>query len=74
MYKIVKTKDGSLTIISPTTGDTYHSMGGEISESNYVYIKNGLLKKLKDSNKVKSINILEVGFGTGLNCYLTRLN
>lgn len=74
MYKIVLTKDGSHTIISPITGDTYHSMGGAISESHYVYIENGFLFKQNSLNYNRDINILEIGFGTGLNCFLTRLN
>lgn len=74
MYKLVITKDGSHTIVSPTTGDTYHSIGGAITESYYVYIKNGLLFKQNSLDANNHLNILEIGFGTGLNCYLTRLN
>ena len=47
----------------------YHSKKGAISESKYVYIKNGFSQLKK--NYVK---ILEVGMGTGLNILLTLLN
>ena len=47
----------------------YHSKKGAISESKYVFIKNGFSQLKK--NYVK---ILEVGMGTGLNILLTLLN
>src|SRR6056297_521731 len=72
MYSLINTKDCSSTIVSPHTGDTYHSMDGAISESIYVYIKQGLSYLI--NKHLKSINILEIGFGTGLNCYLSKLN
>ena len=42
--------------------ETYHSENGAINESQHVFIQNGL--SLIDK---KEINILEIGFGTGLN-------
>ncbi len=61
MYKHLHTNDGSSTLISPQTGDTYHSMDGAISESLYVYIEQGLHSISSRTNK-ETINILEIGF------------
>tara|TARA_B100000989_G_scaffold200517_1_gene151595 strand:+ start:195 stop:791 length:597 start_codon:yes stop_codon:yes gene_type:complete len=47
----------------------YHSKKGAISESKYVFIKNGFSQLKK-----KYVKILEVGMGTGLNILLTLLN
>jgi len=47
-------------------GETYHSKNGALQEAKHVFIKNGI-KKLKK----KEINILELGFGTGLNVLVT---
>lgn len=64
--KIVITNDGSHSIFNPEVNETYHSKHGAIVEAEYVFIKNGLLVENK-----KQFNILEVGFGTGLNALLT---
>ena len=64
--KIVITNDGSHSIFNPEVNETYHSRHGAIVEAEYVFIKNGLLAENK-----KKFNILEVGFGTGLNALLT---
>lgn len=65
---LIKTKDGSSSLYSHHFNDSYHSQHGAIQESTHVFIKNGLdLVATKKSN----INILELGFGTGLNLLLT---
>ena len=64
--KLVITNDGSHSIFNPEVNETYHSKHGAIVEAEYVFIKNGLLVENK-----KKINILEIGFGTGLNALLT---
>ena len=64
--KIIMTNDGSHSIYSSNFKESYHSLNGSISESLHVFIKNGL----KTVNK-ENINILEIGFGTGLNALLT---
>ena len=66
--KIIDTLDQSKTVIRLDIDEAYHSCRGAVSESKYVYIKQGLgyLNKSK-------INLLEVGFGTGLNTWLTYL-
>jgi tRNA U34 5-methylaminomethyl-2-thiouridine-forming methyltransferase MnmC len=60
------TADGSKTLYIPEWNESYHSKHGAIQEAYHVFIKNGL-----DLFKNKSINILEMGFGTGLNCLIT---
>lgn len=59
-------EDGSTTLYRPDLDEHYHSKHGAIQESLHVFINAGL-KKLS----VSEINILEVGFGSGLNAYLT---
>ncbi|MFY9151400.1 MAG: tRNA (5-methylaminomethyl-2-thiouridine)(34)-methyltransferase MnmD [Prolixibacteraceae bacterium] len=60
------TEDGSHTIYLPELDEHYHSIHGAIQESQHIYINQGLLQVQKTE-----INILEIGFGTGLNAYLT---
>jgi len=66
--EIVKTSDGSTTIHLPDWNENYHSTHGAIQESNHVFIDKGLSIISKPE-----ISILEIGFGTGLNCFLTLL-
>ena len=67
MNNLILTKDGSHTIFSKEINENYHSKYGAISESLHVFIKNGLEKVEK-----KSIELLEIGFGTGLNAFLSQ--
>ncbi len=70
--RIIITQDGSPSIHIEELNETYHSKHGAITESNYVYIKKGLIHWLNQNNKNK-IKVFEMGFGTGLNAYLTYL-
>lgn len=65
--EFVITEDGSHTIYLPEMDEHYHSTHGAIQESLHIYIKQGLLQVVK-----QEISILEIGFGTGLNAYLTH--
>lgn len=65
---IIETEDGSQTIISPIFKERYHSIHGARTESQVVFIDAGLIHKL---NSPAPINILEMGFGTGLNALLS---
>lgn len=69
---LIVTEDGSHSLSVPELDETYHSSHGAIQESNHVFIKHGLLHWLKE-NPDKPIKIFEVGFGTGLNAFLTIL-
>lgn len=67
--EIIITDDGSTTIRIPEWDENYHSTHGAIQEARHVFIKNGLdLFHNQDS-----ISILEIGFGTGLNAFITFL-
>lgn len=68
--EIIETRDGSSSLFVPEINETYHSTHGAIAEAKYVFIKQGIEHYL-GINTPKSINILEVGFGTGLNALLT---
>jgi len=63
---LVFTNDGSHSLFVPEINECYHSRHGSIVEAEHVFIRNGLLAEDK-----KQFNILEVGFGTGLNALLT---
>lgn len=65
--EILLTADGSHTIHLPEFQESYHSKHGSINESLFVYINSGL--KYIDK---KEIQLLEMGFGSGLNALLTN--
>lgn len=64
--EIKTTKDGSKTLYINDLNESYHSSHGALHESRHVFINNGLI--LKNNYE---INILELGFGTGLNILVT---
>ena len=68
--KIIKTADGSHTLNHAGFSEHYHSTFGAIQESQHVFIKSGL--DYLPTN-LKKIDVLEIGFGTGLNALLTFL-
>ncbi|NCP45702.1 MAG: SAM-dependent methyltransferase [Flavobacteriales bacterium CG18_big_fil_WC_8_21_14_2_50_32_9] len=63
------TSDGSHTIFDSSINETYHSIHGAIQEAKHIFIEAGL----KHKQQLSEINILEVGFGTGLNTILTLI-
>ena len=62
------TSDGSHTLFVPEINETYHSTHGSIQESMHIFIETGLRQCKKTE-----ISILEIGFGTGLNAFMTLL-
>ena len=64
--EIKTTADNSKTLYIGELDECYHSHHGALQEAEHVFIKHGL-KKLAQ----KEINILEMGFGTGLNVLVT---
>jgi len=66
--QIITTKDNSKTLLIPEMNETYHSTNGALTEANHIFINNGI-NQLK--NSTQTINIFEMGFGTGLNAILT---
>lgn len=65
--EIITTADGSTSIYLPAWEETYHSKHGAVQEAMHVFIKNGL----QCFPESATVSILEIGFGTGLNAYLT---
>lgn len=65
---LVLTSDGSHTLYAPAIDECYHSTHGAIQESRHIFIEAGF----KPSEKLE-LNVLEIGFGTGLNAFLTLL-
>ncbi|MCK0123459.1 tRNA (5-methylaminomethyl-2-thiouridine)(34)-methyltransferase MnmD [Gelidibacter sp. F2691] len=80
---IITTADGSKTIQIEDWDEQYHSIHGAIQEANHVYIKHGLLFSLETkgysrletslAERTERLSILEIGFGTGLNSFLSLL-
>lgn len=66
--EILITSDGSSTIHLPDWNEQYHSKNGSINESYHVFIESGLRQVLSEE-----VSVLEIGFGTGLNCFITFL-
>ena len=68
--ELLKTDDGSMTIHLPDINEQYHSKHGALQEAEHVFLKMGLLP-IADKFTENPLSILEIGFGTGLNCLLT---
>lgn len=66
--EFVITEDGSHTIYLPEIDEHYHSTHGAVQESLHIYINEGLLQFVN-----KQISVLEIGFGTGLNAFLSYI-
>lgn len=62
------TGDGSTTLLAVARGEIYHSRQGAVTESRHVFIGAGL-----DDWAGRVVDVLEVGFGTGLNAFLTAI-
>jgi tRNA U34 5-methylaminomethyl-2-thiouridine-forming methyltransferase MnmC len=65
---VIITDDGSSTVYIKEIDECYHSTHGAISESLHVFIRNGL----QQINQTE-INVFEIGFGTGLNAFLSAI-
>jgi tRNA U34 5-methylaminomethyl-2-thiouridine-forming methyltransferase MnmC len=68
--KIIETADGSTSFYNDELDETYHSRHGAIQEAKHVFLKMGLAPMLE---KYSKLDILEIGFGTGLNAWLTSM-
>lgn len=66
--QLIITSDGSHSFYVPDLDETYHSKHGAIQEAYHVFIKSGL-----EQIKNQELAILEIGFGTGLNAFITFL-
>ncbi|MDR3327466.1 MAG: tRNA (5-methylaminomethyl-2-thiouridine)(34)-methyltransferase MnmD [Prevotellaceae bacterium] len=65
---VIETKDGSNTLYVQEIDECYHSTFGAIQESEHIFIGSGLNFCTKNN-----ISVLEIGFGTGLNAFLTMI-
>ncbi len=70
MVSLIETQDGSHSLHSDRFGVSYHSKYGAIQESQHVFLKSGLGVVLPAK---ESVRIFEMGFGSGLNAYLSLL-
>lgn len=63
--QLLKTKDGSYTLLDTQRQETYHSTFGAMTETDQVYLRNsGVYQRLQLQ---QATSILEIGFGTGFN-------
>ena len=69
----ILTKDGSSTLRIDSLNESYHSLHGAVTESEFVYLDNGLRFWQKSHSALKA-SVLEIGYGTGLLAFLSFLN
>lgn len=76
-HQLIPTEDGSVTLYVPELNEHYHSVHGAIQESIHIFIRAGIdYYRQNHSGNIspeRPIHILEAGFGTGLNAYLTLI-
>lgn len=69
---IIPTNDGSHTIQLAASGVMYHSKHGAMQESSWIYLNYGFVTVLQQFSG-EAISVFEMGFGSGLNAFLTAL-
>ena len=70
MAEWIETDDGSLTLRHAVLGELYHSDRGAVGEAEHVYLRAGLDAVVATTGR-RQVAVFEVGFGTGLNAWLT---
>jgi len=71
--EIIPTRDGSPTLRT-ASGITYHSTYGAVQEAQHVFLNAGFFPALEIFGKEQApLRVFEMGFGTGLNAFLTAL-
>ncbi len=71
----ITTEDGTPTLYIEKLKELYHSRYGALTESQFVYINEGLIHWSKVSSDANDkCRVLELGYGTGLIAFLTYLN
>ena len=69
MTTLKLTNDGSRTLDSVRYSQTYHSINGALTEARHVFLDaSGVSERLQQG---QATNVLEIGFGLGLNTLLT---
>jgi len=71
--KIITTEDGSHSVYLPDINESYHSSHGAYRESIHVFLLYGLEAWYARNRGKFPIRIFELGFGTGLNAWLTLI-
>jgi tRNA U34 5-methylaminomethyl-2-thiouridine-forming methyltransferase MnmC len=69
--KMITTEDGSHSLFVPEINESYHSSHGAYREAIHVFMLYGLEAWAVHNNGKKPIRIFELGFGTGLNTWLS---
>ena len=68
MSRVIRTEDGSNTLFSERYRQSFHSTNGAVTEVKHVFIEpTGVRERLE---QCKPTQILEIGFGLGLNALL----
>lgn len=77
-HEQILTEDGSVTLCVPELHEHYHSVHGAIQEARHIFLRAGmddyLAARADAARSTMPLHILEAGFGTGLNAYLTLLH
>ena len=77
-HEQILTEDGSVTLCVPELHEHYHSVHGAIQEARHIFLRAGmddyLAARADAAGSTLPLHILEAGFGTGLNAYLTLLH
>jgi len=78
---IVVTEDNSKTLFNPKYKETYHSKFGAVTESRTIFIegsnlaaalqRKNSLQEIESQSEDKTVRVLEIGFGLGLNFLLS---
>lgn len=72
-HEFIPTEDGSTTLYVPELNEHYHSVHGAIQEAVHIFIRAGV-DYYREKHDGQPLHILEAGFGTGLNAYLTLVH
>lgn len=72
-HEFISTGDGSTTLYVPELNEHYHSVHGAVQESMHIFIGAGIDFYRQAHPETSPLQILEAGFGTGLNAYLTLI-
>ena len=72
--ELILTEDGSHTLRVEEIEECYHSTHGAVQEAKHIFIDSGLNGYLSVAEGKSEVNVLEIGFGTGLNAFLTLID
>ena len=72
--RLFQTDDGSFTFMLEDGQECYHSTRGALQEAWHIYLRAGLCYYWEryPQSKTRPVRIFEMGFGTGLNAWVTQ--